>query len=464
MRTSRHASTRAALPGSPACPEPGLHQGIEQLLQRFGHLSDSSSDFTRTPWRENPDLILQMVIAHAPPATSGQDRTRFAELKIPVLRRPVLTFLYHRARLFRWYREAISSLYTYGYGLFRNLFRPLGEHIARHGLIEQAEDIFYLSVNEVREIVNGRQPAREYRELVKERKDEIERMKDIVPPELIFGTQAPTLERNEGRELKGTPTSRGVYTGPVRVLRGMEDIGRLLDGDVLVIPYSDVGWTPLFAKAGAVIAESGGILSHSSIIAREYGIPAVVSVPDRAGFLMRPSSRSMDTPAGLPCVSHHDGVCPAGRVPEALRLVPGFCVPAISCTMQSGRTCCPYEEESMMDKLRWIVIALLALAFGMLTVNSLTVHPLKMALFIIAACTVFFALVVVLAAGFRGKALWVACPLILVLFAASYVGTTAAFLAREDARPVPELTRVVGESGPRTHRRGLFHPWRAGDL
>jgi len=51
-------------------------------------------------------------------------------------------------------------------------------------------------------------------------------------------------------------------------------------GDVLVIPFSDVGWTPLFAKAGAVVAESGGILSHSSIVAREYGIPAVVSVPN----------------------------------------------------------------------------------------------------------------------------------------------------------------------------------------
>jgi pyruvate,water dikinase len=56
-------------------------------------------------------------------------------------------------------------------------------------------------------------------------------------------------------------------------------MGKVQAGDVLVIPYSDVGWTPLFTKAGAVVAESGGILSHSSIIAREYGIPAVVSVP-----------------------------------------------------------------------------------------------------------------------------------------------------------------------------------------
>jgi pyruvate,water dikinase len=63
------------------------------------------------------------------------------------------------------------------------------------------------------------------------------------------------------------------------VLKGLEDFGKVEAGDVLVIPYSDVGWTPLFARAGAVVAESGGMLSHSSIIAREYNIPAVVSVP-----------------------------------------------------------------------------------------------------------------------------------------------------------------------------------------
>ena len=62
------------------------------------------------------------------------------------------------------------------------------------------------------------------------------------------------------------------------MVKGIADFAKLESGDVLIIPYSDVGWTPLFAKAGAVVAESGGILSHSSIIAREYNIPAVVSV------------------------------------------------------------------------------------------------------------------------------------------------------------------------------------------
>ena len=186
---------------------------------------------------------------------------------------------YNRARRFHWYREAISSLYTYGYGLFRDLFLAMGYRFVRRGLIAQATDVFYLYVDEVREMVEADQSDQDYSRLVRERKDEADRMRNIIPPELIFGDEAPSLDPSQGRGLKGTPTSRGVYTGPVRVLKGIQDMSRVQGGDVLVIPYSDVGWTPMFAKAGAVVAESGGILSHSSIIAREYGIPAVVSVP-----------------------------------------------------------------------------------------------------------------------------------------------------------------------------------------
>jgi pyruvate,water dikinase len=70
-----------------------------------------------------------------------------------------------------------------------------------------------------------------------------------------------------------------LYRGVVRVVKGIGDFPKVTAGCILVIPYSDVSWTPLFALAGALIAESGGMLSHSSIIAREYGIPAIVSVP-----------------------------------------------------------------------------------------------------------------------------------------------------------------------------------------
>ena len=84
---------------------------------------------------------------------------------------------------------------------------------------------------------------------------------------------------SRARYLAGIPSSRGYYRGPVRVIRQASDFDKLQRGDVLVIPYSDVSWTPLFTRAGAVIAEAGGMLSHSSIVAREYNLPCVVSVP-----------------------------------------------------------------------------------------------------------------------------------------------------------------------------------------
>ena len=145
-------------------------------------------------------------------------------------------------------------------------------------IIDSKDDIFYLFRDEVREIVKAGHQAQDARALVQERKDEMGRVQGFSPPDTIFGNEAPPLEPSQGEKLLGVPTSRGHYTGPARILQGLGDFGKVQDGDVLVIPYSDVGWTPLFAKAGAVVAESGGMLSHSSIIAREYGIPAVVSV------------------------------------------------------------------------------------------------------------------------------------------------------------------------------------------
>ena len=106
-------------------------------------------------------------------------------------------------------------------------------------------------------------------------------------PEIIYGNAAPpvNLMKSDAQKLTGVPTSSGYYQGRVKVVRSIDDFERVLKGDIIAIPFSDVAWTPLFAKAGAVIAESGGILSHSSIVAREYGIPCVVSVNGACSLL-----------------------------------------------------------------------------------------------------------------------------------------------------------------------------------
>ena len=166
---------------------------------------------------------------------------------------------------------------THNLGL---IFLHIGDLFVAKGFIKNNTDIFYLTLEEIRKTIERGTFETQYSRAIDERKKEIEVSKDIILPEIIFGDDPPPIVRKDAvsKRLNGLPSSKGYYEGPVKIVRGLSDIGKLVQGDVLVIPYSDVSWTPLFAKAGAVISESGGILSHCSIIAREYGIPAVVAV------------------------------------------------------------------------------------------------------------------------------------------------------------------------------------------
>jgi len=80
--------------------------------------------------------------------------------------------------------------------------------------------------------------------------------------------------------LQGIPASRGILSGPVRVLDRIEDIWRVRAGEILVVPRTDPGWTPVFRKIGGLITETGGLLSHGAVVSREYGIPAVTNIPN----------------------------------------------------------------------------------------------------------------------------------------------------------------------------------------
>jgi len=114
---------------------------------------------------------------------------------------------------------------------------------------------------------------------IAERKAEMAKYADVMLPEVIIGEEAPPLQQERVlRRLKGVAASKGYYQGRVTTVSGVQDFQKIQDGDVLVIPYSDVGWTPLFVHAGAVISGAGGMLSHAAIVAREYRMPAVVSL------------------------------------------------------------------------------------------------------------------------------------------------------------------------------------------
>jgi len=257
--------------------EEQLNADIDEFIKSFGHFSDSGNDCSSIPWRESPDLIRRMIVRPQQASRNELNVLQFEDLRLNGFERIFIGVLFRRTSRFAVSREEISSLYTYGYGQFRTCFVKLGEQLVGQGVLDNREDVFYLYWQELIEICASHSQESQ-QGLVTSRRQEIESYRDAILPELIVGSEQPPVMTTFEVQMKGIPTSLGTYSGPARVILGINDFEKLNDGDVLIIPFSDVGWTPLFAKAGAVLAESGGMLSHSSIVAREYGIPAVVSV------------------------------------------------------------------------------------------------------------------------------------------------------------------------------------------
>jgi pyruvate,water dikinase len=276
-----------------------------EFIKQFGHLSDSGNDFSRVPWREDPDLVLHMIASWdsnlkdkfaAEKEQGAENISKMVNWQTAPLSKSArwrMQWQYRRARRFRLYRDAISFKYTYGYGLIRNYVLALADHFVRRGVLAERDDIFFLYMPEVCDLVAG-DFVGDVRANVETRKQEIAEVQDIILPEIIYGDDLPPPEvQDESKKrLTGIPTSGGYYQGRVCIINNLNEFEKMHPGAVLVIPYSDVSWTPLFARAGAVIAESGGILSHSSIVAREYMVPAVVSVPG-AGHLLQDGMRVM---------------------------------------------------------------------------------------------------------------------------------------------------------------------------
>ncbi|HEX5827484.1 MAG TPA: PEP/pyruvate-binding domain-containing protein [Candidatus Limnocylindrales bacterium] len=272
----------AALTADPSLAP--LRADVDAFLARFGHLGENGNDFSTPRWREQPDVVVRMVLhAHdaSPSASLGWEDI---SPRVKGMQRQVLRRLFRRAATFRRLRERISFRYTEGYELFRGTFLALGSRLAARGVLDTADDAWYLTLDELRAAV--RDGGEQSRRIVDQRRQEVADAADLDLPEVILGDDFVPRHRGDGseRELRGVPSSRGTYRGPARVVRGADEFARVQRGDVLVVPYSDVAWTPLFARAGAVVAESGGMLSHSSIVAREHGIPCVVSVGGALGI------------------------------------------------------------------------------------------------------------------------------------------------------------------------------------
>jgi pyruvate,water dikinase len=186
---------------------------------------------------------------------------------------PAFTWLLHRLCALNGFRETSHFDLTRPLAALQAIAAECGRRLASRGVLNRKDDVGYLTWEEMRAWLRGGHPSPdESRKLIAGRRAVYRVVNGRWQAER-FG--APS----RGGNLRGIAAAPGVAHGRVRVIRGEHEFDRLGAGEILVSPYTNPAWTPLFATAGAVVTETGGVSSHAAIIAREYGIPAVMAVP-----------------------------------------------------------------------------------------------------------------------------------------------------------------------------------------
>jgi rifampicin phosphotransferase len=215
-----------------------------------------------------------------------------------------------RTRLFAGLRELPKYQLVLGLAEVRKQLAEVGAALAEHGQLESPDDIFFLDFEGARQALDGRsatgagQPLK-LREVVLERRaayaSELGRrhiprvlLSDGTEPEVVHAAAGGAVPDGG---MSGSPASAGLVTARARVI--LDPVGaRLEPGEILVAPSTDPGWTPLFLTAGGLVMEMGGPNSHGAVVAREYGIPAVVGVPEATVRLATGQKITVDGGAG----------------------------------------------------------------------------------------------------------------------------------------------------------------------
>ncbi len=218
----------------------------------------------------------------------------------------LLELAQHYARL----REEQSNLLTLGWPVLRKCVLRLATAVVARGAIDRAEDVFFLHRAELVGIATGK-TKEPLQARVRERRNDWERYRRLAPP-LALGTMPQLLERmlgslevvRSGRAvpegaLRGDPASPGRASGRVRIIRGPSDFDKFQQDEVLVAQMTAPAWTPLFSRAVAVVTDGGSLAAHASLVAREYGIPAVVATGDATIRLNDGQLVTVDGSAGI---------------------------------------------------------------------------------------------------------------------------------------------------------------------
>ncbi|MEH0970704.1 rifamycin-inactivating phosphotransferase [Micromonospora sp. CPCC 205546] len=282
---------------------------IRAYLDRYGMRCVGEIDITRPRWSERPGTLLPVLLDNVrnfEPGAGGrrfaQGRREAARKEQDVLRRlrdlpdgerkaEETKRMIDRVRAFIGYREYPKYAIVCRYLVYKQALLEEAERLVRPGVVREKEDIFHLTFQELHDVVRTNQVDDQ---LIRRRKDAFRSYEKLTPPRVLTSegegiSGAYRRDDVPAGALVGTPVSGGVVEGRARVIL---DLARaaLEPGDILVTAYTDPSWSPVFVGIEALVTEVGGLMTHGAVIAREYGLPAVVGV-EQATRLIRDGQR-----------------------------------------------------------------------------------------------------------------------------------------------------------------------------
>ncbi len=290
-----------------------VQAGLARFLERYGFRSVGEIDLGVARWSEDPTHLLGAISNYLQlsddalaPDAQFERGAREAEAMVVALlgrvrgpRRVLLRFFLGRARALMGSRELPKfTLIRRIFAPLREMLRPVGEELVAAGRLEHPDDVYFLSIAEARAAIAGA----DMRATVAAHRATFvrEQARRRIPRVLLSdGTDAEValVEVIEGA-LRGSPASPGAVTGKARVIHSPRG-ARLEPGEILVAPSTDPGWTPLFLTAGGLVMEMGGMMSHGAVVAREYGIPAVVGVANATERIATGDTITVDGSSGV---------------------------------------------------------------------------------------------------------------------------------------------------------------------
>jgi pyruvate,water dikinase len=288
---------------------PEAHQAIRAYLEKYGMRCVGEIDITRPRWSERPATLVPLILDNIRNFTPGEARRRLergrqaARIKEQELLERLRASadgvskateakrMIDRVRIFSGYREypkygIVSRYFVYKQGLLAE-----ADHLVQTDVLRDQEDIFYLTFHELHDAVSTR---RVDRQLIRQRKDAFRSYQALNPPRVLTSDGeviAGAYRRDDvpTGALIGLAVSAGTIEGRARVIRDIAKAA-IEAGDILVTTYTDPSWTPLFLAIKGLVTEVGGLMTHGAVIAREYGLPAVVGV-EQATNLIRDGQR-----------------------------------------------------------------------------------------------------------------------------------------------------------------------------